>query len=131
MFDVTWQLGNFLMGILGVFTIVIAIALFVWLGFVFGRRIFIYLREGKYPTFKDALQVLIASFLLFILAIANTNAPKIKLQTDNRATNERLNNASNPTEIINLAPNTTSSEERNTEQRNLDTETDNRTINNK
>lgn len=131
MFDITWQFGNFLMGILGSFMAFAVIILIVWLLWVFARRMHLYLQENKKITFMDVLQVLFAGFLLFSLSIANANAPKVRLQTDNRDINKRLNSASNPTEIINLAPNTTSSEERNTEQRNLDTETNKRTINNK
>lgn len=131
MFDIIWQFGNYLMGILGGFMAFAVIVLIAWLLWVFGHRIYWYMKENKKPNFKDVLQVLLAGFLLFSLSIANANAPKIRLQTDNRDINKRLNNASNPTEIINLAPDITSSEERNTEQRNLDTETNNRTINNK
>lgn len=125
MYDITWQFGNFLLGVFGSFSVFVAILLVVWICFIFGRRMHLYLQEEKFPTFSDAFQLLLVGFLLVSLNIANSNAPKITISVPYKAEEQTPNN----NEIINLAPDTTSPEEREANQRALDMETNNRTLN--
>lgn len=126
MYDITWQFGNFFLGIFGAFSIFIGVFFGVWIGVVFGRRIWLYWNEERMPTFADAFQILIAGFVLAAIGIANSNAPKFKIDVPTRAV-ERVQTQDKP--IINLAPDIVTPTEREAEQRALDTETNNRTIN--